>query len=52
LEKLGQPFYSTKETGTGLGFMVSKKIIESHNGTIHITSKVNIGTKIEMAFPH
>jgi two-component system sporulation sensor kinase A len=51
LEKLGQPFFSTKETGTGLGFMVSKKIIESHNGTLHITSKVNRGTKIEMAFP-
>jgi two-component system sporulation sensor kinase A len=50
LEKLGQPFYSTKETGTGLGFMVSKKIIESHNGTIHITSEVNKGTKIEMSF--
>jgi two-component system sporulation sensor kinase A len=51
LAKLGQPFFSTKETGTGLGFMVSKKIIESHNGTLHVTSKVNIGTKIEMAFP-
>jgi two-component system sporulation sensor kinase A len=51
LEKLGQPFYSTKETGTGLGFMVSKKIIESHQGTIHITSEIDKGTKIEISFP-
>ena len=30
LPKLGQPFYTTKEKGTGLGLMVSKKIIENH----------------------
>jgi signal transduction histidine kinase len=52
LKKLGEPFYSTKERGTGLGFMVSKKIIESHDGTLKVTSKVNEGTTIEIFLPH
>ncbi|WP_199614593.1 PAS domain-containing sensor histidine kinase [Paenibacillus alkalitolerans] len=51
LSKLGEPFYTTKEKGTGLGFMVSKKIIESHNGTIHVSSKINEGTKVEITLP-
>ncbi|MFC5449290.1 PAS domain S-box protein [Paenibacillus aestuarii] len=51
LSKLGQPFYTTKEKGTGLGFMVSKKIIENHAGHIHVESEVNQGTKIEITLP-
>jgi PAS domain S-box-containing protein len=51
LKKLGEPFYSTKERGTGLGFMVSKKIIASHDGTLKVTSKVNEGTTIEIFLP-
>ncbi|SHR61308.1 integral membrane sensor signal transduction histidine kinase [Mycobacteroides abscessus subsp. abscessus] len=51
LSKIGQPFYTTKETGTGLGFMVSKNIIEGHSGTVHISSEVNIGTTIEIVLP-
>jgi PAS domain S-box-containing protein len=51
LKKIGQPFFTTKEKGTGLGFMVSKKIIEDHGGTIHITSRVNEGTTIEVTLP-
>ena len=33
LKKLGEPFYTTKKTGNGLGLMVSFKIIEGHKGT-------------------
>ncbi|KRE89277.1 hypothetical protein ASG89_34800 [Paenibacillus sp. Soil766] len=51
LAKLGQPFYTTKEKGTGLGFMVSKKIIENHNGKVHVQSEVNKGTTIEITLP-
>lgn len=51
LTKLGQPFYTTKEKGTGLGFMVSKKIIESHNGTVSVFSKENEGTTVEVCLP-
>ncbi|WP_419878594.1 ATP-binding protein [Brevibacillus centrosporus] len=48
LEKLGQPFFTTKEKGTGLGFMVSKKIIENHDGTVHVSSEEQKGTTIEI----
>lgn len=51
LSKIGQPFYTTKETGTGLGFMVSKNIIEGHSGTVHLSSEVNVGTTIEIVLP-
>jgi PAS domain S-box-containing protein len=51
LPKLGQPFYTTKEKGTGLGLMVSKKIIENHQGSIAIYSKEKIGTTIEVKIP-
>ncbi|MEW9671494.1 PAS domain S-box protein [Ammoniphilus sp. 3BR4] len=51
LSKLGQPFYTTKEKGTGLGFMVSKKIIENHQGDIEVKSEVGKGTTIEVILP-
>jgi PAS domain S-box-containing protein len=51
ISTLGEPFYTTKEKGTGLGLMTCYKIIESHNGQIIIESKVNEGTKIEVILP-
>lgn len=51
LAKLGQPFYTTKENGTGLGFMVSKRIIENHKGTVAVKSEENKGTTIEVSLP-
>ncbi|WP_167578074.1 ATP-binding protein [Ammoniphilus sp. YIM 78166] len=51
LSKLGEPFYTTKEKGTGLGLMVSHKIIENHRGTIEITSKLNVGTCVKIILP-
>ncbi|PLS09567.1 PAS domain S-box protein [Neobacillus cucumis] len=51
LSKLGQPFYTTKENGTGLGFMISKKIIENHLGEVHIMSEPNQGTTIDVILP-
>jgi two-component system, sporulation sensor kinase A len=50
LERVGQPFFTTKENGTGLGFMISMKIIENHQGNIHIISNEN-GTTIEVTLP-
>jgi PAS domain S-box-containing protein len=51
LHKLGEPFYTTKEKGTGLGLMVSKRIIEQHAGSLRIDSVVNSGTTIEVRLP-
>jgi PAS domain S-box-containing protein len=50
IKRIGEPFYTTKEKGTGLGMMVSYKIIESHKAELHIQSEVNRGTKIEVTF--
>ncbi|ANS73237.1 hypothetical protein AWM70_00425 [Paenibacillus yonginensis] len=51
LARIGEPFFTTKQSGTGLGFMTSKNIIENHNGKLNITSKQNEGTSIEIRFP-
>lgn len=51
ISTLGEPFYTTKEKGTGLGLMTCYKIIESHQGEILIKSKVNDGTLIEVLLP-
>lgn len=51
IPRLGQPFYSLKEKGTGLGLMISHKIIKQHHGSITYQSKVNEGTVIEIRLP-
>ncbi|MGN7398628.1 ATP-binding protein [Cytobacillus praedii] len=51
LEKIFQPFYTSKEFGTGLGLVVCKRIIQSFGGEIHLTSKVNKGTQVDIFLP-
>ncbi|MBT2707049.1 ATP-binding protein [Bacillus sp. ISL-47] len=51
ISSLGEPFYTTKEKGTGLGLMICYKIIENHNGRLTIDSEVGKGTKIEIVLP-
>ncbi|MFC4322189.1 ATP-binding protein [Litchfieldia salsa] len=51
IERLGEPFYSNKEKGSGLGLMVSYKIIENHCGSIKIKSEVNKGTSVLFTLP-
>ncbi|MFM1655360.1 PAS domain S-box protein [Brevibacillus sp. B_LB10_24] len=51
IPKLGAPFYTTKESGTGLGLMVSFKIIREHHGSIRIHSEPNRGTVIDVILP-
>jgi PAS domain S-box-containing protein len=48
---LGEPFYSTKEKGTGLGLAVCQKIIERHKGHIHFLSEIEKGTAVEISLP-
>ncbi|MBT2736345.1 PAS domain S-box protein [Bacillus sp. ISL-7] len=51
LEKIGEPFYSSKEKGTGLGLTVSFKIVQSHQGNIHFDSQKNQGTSVQISLP-
>ena len=52
LARLGEPFFSTKSTGTGLGLMVCYRIIEAHRGKMHIDSVLQQGTTVEIALPN
>jgi len=45
------PFFSTKTRGVGLGLAISKIIIEAHNGTIEIASKVGKGATVTIRLP-
>ncbi|RUS49231.1 PAS domain S-box protein [Cohnella sp. AR92] len=51
LSRLGEPFYSTKPTGNGLGLMVSQQIIATHKGSLKFTSKLGQGTVAEVNLP-
>lgn len=51
LASLGEPFFTTKEKGTGLGLMVTYKIIEDHGGEIQIDSELNQGTRTKIRLP-
>jgi two-component system, sporulation sensor kinase E len=51
ISKIGSPFYTTKETGTGLGMMATQQIIHSHGGTLEITSREGQGTTIHITLP-
>ncbi|MFJ8530039.1 BA3702 family sensor histidine kinase [Bacillus sp. NPDC094106] len=51
ISRLGEPFYSLKEKGTGLGLMMCYKIIEEHHGKLHVSSELNKGTTVEVRLP-
>lgn len=51
LKNIGEPFFTTKKNGNGLGLMVSFKIIESHNGKVFIESELNKGTTFNIVLP-
>ncbi|MGM0884514.1 MAG: ATP-binding protein [Bacillota bacterium] len=51
IAKIGDPFFTGKETGTGLGIMVSQRIINSHRGTMEIRSQVKVGTTVHVMLP-
>ena len=51
LNKIGQPFCTTKKDGNGLGIMMIKKIIDSHNGKIQFNSQVKSGTTVDIRLP-
>jgi PAS domain S-box-containing protein len=51
LKKIFDPFYTSKSEGTGLGLTSTLNILTSHNASMHVSSKVRVGTIFEVEFP-
>jgi PAS domain S-box-containing protein len=51
IKKIFDPFYTSKPEGTGLGLTSTLNILTSHNASMHVTSKVGVGTTFEVEFP-
>ncbi|WP_338469633.1 HAMP domain-containing sensor histidine kinase [Niallia sp. XMNu-256] len=51
ITRLGEPYFTTKEKGTGLGMMVSFSIIKGMNGTIDVNSEIGKGTNFKINLP-
>jgi signal transduction histidine kinase len=51
MERIFDPYFSTKDSGTGLGLPIAKKIIEEHGGTIQVESEPGAGTEVTVELP-
>lgn len=51
LARLGEPFLTTKATGTGLGLAVVQAVVRAHQGAISLRSKVGRGTCVRVELP-
>jgi signal transduction histidine kinase len=50
-ERIFEPLFSTKDTGTGLGLTISRRIVEAHRGTLEVRDAVGGGTRVEVNLP-
>jgi signal transduction histidine kinase len=51
INRVFEPFYTTKEKGSGLGLMIVRRIIRAHGGRIEIDSRLGHGTSIRVWLP-
>jgi signal transduction histidine kinase len=51
LESIFNPFFTTKPQGVGLGLPIVAKIVDEHQGRIHVFSEEGKGTKFEIVLP-
>jgi len=51
IANLFAPFLTTKDSGTGIGLAIVKKIMENHQSKVQVESKVGQGTKFKLLFP-
>lgn len=50
-ERIFNPFFTTKDTGTGLGMAISRKIVEAHDGSIDVVSEAGRGSEFAITLP-
>jgi signal transduction histidine kinase len=51
LDRVFEPYFSTKTTGTGLGLPIARRNIELNNGTVSVTSEKDRGTTVTIKLP-
>jgi two-component system, sporulation sensor kinase E len=51
INRIFEPFYTTKKTGTGLGLMIVQRIVRAHSGRIELESHVGRGTTFRLWLP-
>ena len=51
LNRIFEPFYTTKKKGSGLGLMIVQRIVRAHNGRMDLDSDVGRGTTFRIWFP-
>ncbi len=51
IDRIFNPFFTTKEKGTGLGMAISKKIVEAHEGSIDVVSEQGHGAEFVVSLP-
>jgi two-component system, NtrC family, sensor histidine kinase PilS len=51
LTRIFEPFYTTREGGTGLGLSTAHSIVRAHGGMIHVTSSPSLGTEFVIGLP-
>lgn len=51
INRIFEPYYSTKFNGTGLGLMVVYRVVTEHKGSIHVDSRPGVGTRFIITLP-
>ncbi|HWI41403.1 MAG TPA: ATP-binding protein, partial [Verrucomicrobiae bacterium] len=51
LQRIFDPYFSTKPTGTGLGLTTAFSIVKRHGGSLRVTSTIGVGTRFEIRLP-
>jgi signal transduction histidine kinase len=51
IDKIFNPFFTTKDKGTGLGLALSKKVVDAHGGSMEVESNTETGTEFVLTFP-
>lgn len=52
INKITDPWFSTKARGAGLGLAITKAILDRHQALLEVSSQVNLGTQFTLRFPH